>query len=145
MARIVDSQYVEGAKVLLMDGGTIDLIRGSPLDGGTAIAVYTVVSKFQALLAKATTGGTRQHIVFVLIPEVPGLPGTWPGLAGIRSGIQEACAASQVPCHFLDLQPIFAGHMDYYLSTDRVNVSAAGAAVTGKKVWKLMQNNCIAQ
>jgi hypothetical protein len=140
------SQYTrapQGFKVLLMDGGGLDLQRGTQTDAGTNSAIDTVNSKFQELLGKAAVGGV-QHIVFFLIPEVPGVPGIGPALTVLRPLLQQSCAASQVPCHFLDLQPLFAGRMSSLLS-DLANPNADGAAIVGQAIWKLMEDDCIAQ
>lgn len=134
----------QGFKVLLMDGGCVDLQHGTQLDGGTDIAVETVSGKFQELLVRAAAVGSMQHIVFVLIPEAPGVPGIGPGLTALRPLLQQSCATSQVPCHFIDLQPLFAGRMSSLLS-DLVNPNADGARVIGQAIWKVMQDNCIAQ
>jgi hypothetical protein len=47
-----------------------------------------------------------------------------------------------VPCHFLDLQPRWAGHPEY---SDGIQASSAGASVIADSIWSIMQDECIAQ
>ena len=47
-----------------------------------------------------------------------------------------------MPCHFLDLQPLWAGHPEYSSS---IQSSEAGAKVIANAIWVIMQQNCIAQ
>jgi hypothetical protein len=50
-----------------------------------------------------------------------------------------------VPCHFLDLEPLWTNHPEYTDSTNNIQASEAGAIVIADQIWKLMQDNCIAQ
>ena len=123
-------------KVLLMDGGGFDLILGN----GSAATVTSAVSTFEQLLATITSDGTVAQIVYFLVPELPSTP----GVAALRPGMEQACARSAVPCHFLDLQPLWMGHPEYTASNG-VLASDAGAMVIGDAIWAIMQQNCIAQ
>jgi hypothetical protein len=141
IARIVNQYNTQesGAtkvKVLLMDGGGIDTIQG----GGSQASVTSVVNTFQQHLAKVASDGTVQHIVYFLYPELP----TIAGVAAMRPGVQQACAASTVPCHFVDLQPLWVGHPEY-TGGDNIHPSAAGGNVIAEAIWAIMQQNCIAQ
>jgi hypothetical protein len=123
-------------KVILMEGGGWDLIAAN----GSDAAVTSVVSTFTQFLSKVASDGTVQHIIYFLYPELP----TTPNVAGLRPGVQTACAQSKVPCHFLDLQPLWAGRPDY-TANNGVQASEAGGQVIAEQIWKLMQDNCIAQ
>jgi hypothetical protein len=123
-------------KILIMNGGGWDLIAAN----GSAASVSSVGQTFKQHLAKVATDGTVQHVIYYLYPEVP----TTPGVAALRPVMQQACAQSTVPCHFLDLQPLWAGHPEY-TATDGVQASEAGATVIGDAIWAIMQQNCIAQ
>ena len=85
-------------KVVIMDGGTWDTIQGG--------AANDVATTFTAFLAKVAADGTVQHIVYFLPPEIPSIP----GVAALRPLLMQACAASTVPCHFLDLQTLWSVH-----------------------------------
>jgi hypothetical protein len=123
-------------KVLIMNGGTWDTIVANGSDASVATAVTGVTQ----LLAKVASDGTVEHVVYFLQPELPSIP----GVAAVRPGMQQACAESTVPCHFLDLQPLWAGHPEY-TAADGIQASEAGATVIANSIWSIMQQNCIAQ
>lgn len=123
-------------KVIIMEGGGWDLIAAN----GSAAAVTSVVSTFTQFLSKVASDGTVQHIIYFLYPELP----TTPNVAGLRPGVQSACAQSRAPCHFLDLQPFWVGHPEY-TAGNGFQASEAGGQVIAEQIWKIMQDNCIAQ
>lgn len=127
-------------KVLLMDGGTWDAIAAQMSNGSVDAAIDTSVSTFQGFLAKVASDGTVEHIVYFLVPELPSIP----GVATLRPRLQQACAASAVPCHFIDLQPLWLGHPEY-TAPDGIQSSQAGAVVIANSIWATMQDHCIAQ
>jgi len=127
-------------KVLLMDGGTWDPIAAQARGDPIAPAIDQCISTFQDFLAETASDGTVGHIVYFLVPELP----TVPGVATMRPRLQQACADSAVPCHFLDLQPLWQGHPEY-TAPDGIQASEAGARVIADSIWSIMQNNCIAQ
>jgi hypothetical protein len=126
-------------KVLLMDGGTWDTIMADPAIGLDA-TVRGVVAEFQEFLAKVASDGTVEHIVYFLMPELPRIP----GVRELRPGLQDACENSTVPCYFLDLQPLWEGHPEY-TDVSEIQSSEAGAIVIADEIWRIMQQNCIAQ
>jgi len=123
-------------RVLLMDGGGINTIQG----GGSEASVDNVVNTFTEHLDQVAADGTVEQIVYFLYPELP----TIAGVAAMRPGMQAACAASEVPCHFLDLQPLWEGNPQY-TGGDQIHPSQAGGAVIAEAIWAIMQENCIAQ
>lgn len=127
-------------KVVLMDGGTWDPIAAQAKGEPIAPAIDGSIATFQDLLAEIASDGTVQHIVYFLVPELA----TVPGVATMRPRLQQACAASAVPCHFLDLQPLWLGHPEY-TATNGIQSSEAGARVIADSIWAIMQDNCIAQ
>jgi hypothetical protein len=141
MAMIADQYNTREAgatkvKVLIMDGGGWDTI----LAGGSDASVASAGEAFRQHLAKVASDGTVKHIIYFLYPELV----TIPGVAALRPVMQQACTASTVPCHFLDLQPLWVGHPEY---TDGTNIQAseAGSQVIAREIWAIMQLNCIAQ
>jgi hypothetical protein len=123
-------------KVLLMDGGTFDTIMA----GGSAASVTAVASEFEQFLTKVASDGTVEHVVYFLMPELPMIS----GVAELRPLLRAACSASTVPCHFLDLQPFWEGNPGY-TDGSGFQASVAGATVIADEIWKIMQQNCIAQ
>jgi hypothetical protein len=125
-------------KVIIMDGGTWDTIVAN----GSDASVNSVVTTFGQFLSEVAGDGTVQHIIYFLPPELAGIP----GVAPLRPLLQQACGASTVPCHFIDLQQqIWTAHPEYtdpnlvFLPTDEGSKAVADA------IWAVMQLNCIAQ
>ncbi|HYP75691.1 MAG TPA: SGNH/GDSL hydrolase family protein [Polyangiaceae bacterium] len=129
-------------KVILMDGGTWDPIAAQMPNSTVSLsaAIANSVATFQRFLAKVASDGTVEHIVYFLVPELAPIP----GVATMRPQLQEACAASTVPCHFIDLQPYWQGHPEF-TAADGIQSSAAGGKVIAELIWGVMQVNCIAQ
>lgn len=141
MAMIADQYNTQEAgktkvKVLIMDGGGWDTI----LSVGSDASVAHAVDAFQQHLAKVASDGTVAQIIYFLYPELT----TIAGVAALRPGMQQACTESTVPCHFLDLQPLWAGHPEYTASNG-IQASDSGATVIGDAIWDIMQRNCIEQ
>ncbi|MEI9937884.1 MAG: SGNH/GDSL hydrolase family protein [Pseudomonadota bacterium] len=129
-------------KVLLMDGGTWDPIAAQMLGGSSAVAaaIDNSISAFEQFLTTVANDGTVEHVVYFLVPELA----TVPGVATMRPRLQQVCANSSVPCHFIDLQPYWADHPEY-TAADGIQSSEAGAVVIADLIWGSMQENCIAQ
>jgi len=128
-------------KVLLMDGGTWETIQASASGGSVSAAVSSAASAFSDLLAQVASDGTVQDVIYFLTPELPGIP----GVAMLRPLLQQACAASTVRCHFLDLQPIWANHPEYTAPGAIPVPTDAGGIAIADAIWSLMQQRCIAQ
>ncbi|HYQ43787.1 MAG TPA: hypothetical protein VER11_17525, partial [Polyangiaceae bacterium] len=126
-------------KVLLMDGGTWDPIAAQLMDPSLVpAAIDKSIATFRTFLAKVASDGTVEHVVYFLVPELS----TIPGVATMRPQLQQACAESIVPCHFIDLQPYWSKD---YTAADGIQPSDAGGVVIADLVWAQMQEHCIAQ
>jgi hypothetical protein len=123
-------------KVLIMDGGTWDTLVAK----GDLATVTRVGTAFQQFLSKVATDGTVQHIIYYLMPELPSIP----GVSALRPLLQDACMLSAVPCHFIDLQPIWQTHPEY-TDTSGIQASKEGGTAIAKAIWQAMQQHCIAQ
>jgi hypothetical protein len=142
MADIADQYTAREAgatkvKVLIFDGGTWDTIVAN----GSDASVSSVAATFTQLLAQVARDATVEHIIYFLEPELPGIP----GVAALRPLLKQACAQSQVPCHFLDLQPVWAGHPEYTAAGSIPYPTDAGAGAIADAIWSVMQQGCIAQ
>jgi hypothetical protein len=125
------------AKVLIMDGGTLDTI----MDNSSA-TVTKVEQTFTQLLAMIAADGTVTDIIYYLMPDIP----TIMGVPALRMVLEPDCAASTVRCHFLDLTDLWSGHSDYTNTVGGVSFpSEAGATVIANQIWAIMQASCIAQ
>ena len=74
-------------KVVIMDGGTWDTIVAN----GSDASVNSVVNTFGQFLTQVASDGTVEHIIYFLLPELPGIP----GVAALRPLLQQACAAER--------------------------------------------------
>jgi hypothetical protein len=139
MADIVaqyEAQQASGqpVKVLLMNGGTWDTIAAQ----GDDASVASVMATFEQFLSKVASDGSVEHIVYFLQPELP----TIPGVAKLRPLLRDACEGSAVPCHFLDLDPIWQPE---YTGAGAIQASEAGGMAIAEAIWDIMQEHCIAQ
>ena len=125
-------------KVVIMDGGTWDTLVAN----GSDASVSSVVATFEQFLAQVAADGTVGHIVYFLTPDMPGIP----GVAALRPLLQADCAGSAVPCHFIDLTPIWSGHPEYTANDTGVPIPTdAGGIAIADAIWAVMQQSCIAQ
>jgi hypothetical protein len=127
-------------KVVLMDGGTWDTIVANMTGASIPAAAMAAATAFEQFLTQVASDGTVEHIVYFLTPELPGIA----GVSLVRPLMQQACAGSSVDCHFLDLQPLWAGHPEYTAPGDTFASDAGGIAL-GDAIWAIMQEQCIAQ
>jgi hypothetical protein len=123
-------------KILVMDGGGIDLFTTA---AGNQSAVTPIVQQFKDFLQKLKTDGYVQHIIYSLYPVIPSTPNL---NVNMKPGYSEACAASEVDCHLVDLEPLFKGQ---HFGGDQTHADNAGGIIIGDAWWKAMQVNCIAQ
>jgi hypothetical protein len=123
-------------KVLIFDGGTWDTL----VSGGSAASVDSVVNTFRQHLDKIASDGTVTDIVYILPPELPGIP----GVAALRGPLRQICAQSAVPCRFVDAQQLWASHPEY-TAPGGTFANEAGATALAGEIWAVMQQYCIAQ
>jgi hypothetical protein len=123
-------------KVVIMNGGTWDTI----IDNGSDASVAGVIDTFEQFLAGVASDGTVEHIVYFLQPELPAIP----RVASLRPELRSLCGSSTVPCYFIDLQALWAGHPEY-TAPDGIQASDAGARTIADAIWEVMVENCIAQ
>jgi hypothetical protein len=62
----------------------------------------------------------------------------------LRPLIQDVCASSVLPCHWVDLRPTFTGHYGEYIQFDGMYPTSAGSQAAAA-VWAIMQRDCVAQ
>ena len=122
-------------KVLIMNGGGVDIVLDSSETSITA-AVATATD----LYAQIAMDGTVQQIIFFYYANIPAYVEP---LNIQRPLMQAVCQASSVPCHFLDLRPVFDGN-DFF-GPDNVHPNSAGGEAIADAIWNIMKENCIAQ
>jgi len=146
---VIADQYTSGAseaavKVVVMNGGGADALIGSCDNANASCAVLAAAAQAaQALFAKMATDNV-EHVVYAFYPD-PGDATVKAKLDALRPLIQSACEEAPLPCHWLDLRTVFAGHESEYLQADQLNPSDAGARACAAAIWATMQQYCIAQ
>ena len=131
-------------KVVIMDGIGNDMLRaGCATASDSCAAITNAVATTKALFAKMASDGTVQDVVWMWYPLVPNNANLNALEQFIEPKIQALCAASTVPCHWVPLAPVWAGHPEY--TSDGLHPTAAGAQATADAVWAKMQADCIAQ
>jgi len=145
----IADQYSSGVsesavKVVVMDGGGADALLGSC---ATADASCPVVAAAAAaardLLSKMATDKV-QHVVYAFYPD-PIDTNVRATINALRPLVQTACESAALPCHWLDLRPVFAGHYADYVQADGLNPTAAGSRASAEAIWAVMQQYCVAQ
>ncbi|HKO53120.1 MAG TPA: hypothetical protein VJV79_35665 [Polyangiaceae bacterium] len=145
----IADQYTSGVseaevKVVIMDGGGADALLGSCDSANASCAVVTAAAAAaQALFAKMATDNV-EHVVYAFYPD-PGDANIRTRIDALRPLIQSACQNAPLPCHWLDLRTVFAGHYAEYIQADQLNPTDSGARATAEAIWATMQQNCIAQ
>jgi hypothetical protein len=145
----IAEQYTSGVseaevKVVIMNGGGADVLLGSCDGANSSCAVITAAAAAaQALFARMASDGV-QHVVYAFYPD-PGDPNVKAKVDALRPLIQSACENAPLPCHWLDLRSLFAGHYAEFIQPDQLNPTDAGARATAQGIWALMQQYCIAQ
>lgn len=131
-------------KVVITNGGGADVLLGTcdavgpecPLLANAAVA-------FADLLARLESDGVSE-VVYVSYPD-PQDAAVLERMNALRPLLQELCSGSALPCHFVDLRPVFEGKYTEYIQSDGLNPTAAGSEATASAIWDVMQQECIAQ
>jgi hypothetical protein len=131
-------------KVVIMNGGGADALLGScdTIDE-TCPLLSAAAAALDDLLATAAADGVT-GVVFAGYPD-PGPEGVRAKMDVLRPMLEASCAASPVPCHFLDLRDTFYGNYDQYVLADGMNPTELGSEATAGAIWESLQDNCLAQ
>jgi hypothetical protein len=139
--RAVDEAAVE---VVIMNGGGPDILVSSCTEPVTECpALVSAAAGAEQLLAQMATDGVSE-IVYVFYPD-PVDPAMKERMDALRVLIEPVCAASSVPCHFIDLRPTLSTAPAEYLSADGLIPTPTGSQASAGAIWETMQEECIAQ
>jgi len=145
----IEDQYSSGVaeaevKVVIMNGGGADALLGSCDTGNASCAVVTAAAAAaQALFAQMATDKV-EHVVYAFYPD-PGDANVKARIDALRPLLQSACENAPLPCHWLDLRIVFAGHYGEYIQRDQLNPTDSGARASAEALWATMQQYCVAQ
>jgi hypothetical protein len=139
-----DANSEAPAKVVVLNGGGADVLLGScDTVGPDCPLISDAVAAFGALLSQIGDDGVTD-VVYVSYPD-PQQPPVSERMDALRPLIFELCIASELPCHYVDLLPVFEGKYAEYIMNDGLNPTAAGSEAAAVAIWQLMEENCIAQ
>ncbi len=145
----IENQYAtargEGAmRFIVMDGGETDVLNVPCGSAPTATcpAVTAAVAGFEALLTRAAADGVEQVVYFFYADPV-GNADVKAGLDVLRPQVENACGRAPLPCHFIDLRPVFTAHPEY-AAADGLVFSASGAVAAAAAVFDVLGRRCIA-
>jgi hypothetical protein len=143
----IEEQYVTASAespvgAVIMNGGGADVLIGScdeltpdcPLLADAADAA-------QALLSRMAADGV-DHVVYAFYPD-PVEAELRGEIDALRPLIAAVCEASAVPCHWVDLRPVFEGKYDSYVEADGINPTVEGAQAAALAIWETMEQACI--
>jgi hypothetical protein len=149
-APYIADEYTNGRaegtiKVVVMTGGGADVLLGTCDTPPTADCpvLANAAAAVQQLLAQMAQDGVQQ-VVYFFYPD-PVDAALQAKLDVLRPLLQGECDSSPVPCHWLDLRPVFAGHTSEFVLPGGINPTDAGSAATAAAIWTTMQENCVAQ
>ncbi len=147
----IQNQYAasvaEGpARVVILNGGATDMLQDT-CPSGPALdcpAVQAAALGAERLLARMADDGV-QHVVYFFYADATANDALRAGIDVLRPLVENACGRSPVPCHWLDLRPVFAGHYaEYVTGVDGIVFSDAGARAAAEAIWSLVEERCIA-
>lgn len=138
----IPNQYQNGVnqgpvKVVLMDGGGNDCLQANNPSGALSAA--------EGLFQNMQANGTEQ-VVYFFYPDPIG--GQFSSLKScldtLRPQMKALCDGLTTPkCYWLDLREVWDGHPEY--TNDGIHPTSAGDQATGKAIWDVMVENCVAQ
>jgi lysophospholipase L1-like esterase len=145
-------QYTNGqkqapAKVVIMDGGGNDMLNNTCSDPPTSSCqgIQNAVKAVQDLFTQMGTDGV-ESVVYFFYPENQTNATQRAKIDVLRSLLQDVCYSSVSPkCYGVDLRPVFEGHFSEYVLSDGIHPTAAGSQASSDAIWKVMQDNCVAQ
>jgi hypothetical protein len=116
--------------------------------------VATAFTAADKLLQKAADAGIRDTLYFYY-PHIPGggLGGAHPNaildysLPKAKAFCDDAVnkTKGKLRCHFLDLGPVFDGHITDWFADDGIHENSKGSAQMAKVINQMMKDECIAQ
>jgi hypothetical protein len=145
----IEEQYAAASAesavgVVIMNGGGADVLLGSCPEVTPDCPLLTdAAAAASALFSRMADEGV-EHVIFAAYPD-PLDAAVREEMDALRPLLESACAASPVPCHWVDLRPSFAGNYAAYVEADGLNPTPDGARATAGAIWSTMRQQCIAQ
>jgi hypothetical protein len=131
-------------RVAVMNGGETDMLQGSCGEApqSDCTAIQNAVAGLDALLARMAADGVAEVVYFFYADPV-NRPMVKAGLDALRPLARAACEGAPLPCHFIDLRPVFENRYAEYVSSDGLVFSDAGARASAETVWQTLESECV--
>jgi len=145
----IEDQYTAAsaerpAKIVIMTGGGADVLLGScDVIAPDCPLLVDATNAASALFERMASDGV-EHVLYAFYPD-PTDAALREKVATLRPLLQSACAASPLPCHWVDLRPAFAGNEADYLDSEGTTPTTEGAQASANAIWSAMREQCIAQ
>jgi len=144
----IENQYISARasripRAIVLDGGATDVLSGqcASNQSPSCPAIQAAVRGAEQLLGEFAADGV-ENVVYFFYADPIGNPDLKASLDVLRPLIENVCGKSQLPCHFLDLRPLFNGHADY-VGADGIVFNDAGAQVAASAVFALLRERCV--
>jgi hypothetical protein len=144
----IAAQYTRGVEegevrvVIMVGGGPDVLLSVCPAPVEACPALIAAADAAQALLDQMAADGVAD-VVYAFYPD-PVDPAMLERMDALRDLIEPICAASAVPCHWVDLRTSLTGGAEH-LSPDGLIPTDAGSQVSASAIWGTMRQECVAQ
>ena len=141
-AQYADAMAAGPARLVVMNGGATDMLQLScPVPvAADCPAVQAALDGATALFSRMADDGV-ERIAYLFYPDPRDNADFKSGLDALRPLLEGACAASPVPCLWIDLRATFAGSADYY-GADGIVFSQTGACAAADTLWTALDERC---
>jgi hypothetical protein len=144
----IPTQYAEAqaeapVDVVIMNGGGTDALIAACAVPAECPALIDAAGAAETLLEQMATDGVS-HVVYAFYPD-PTDTALRAKVDVLRTLVEPLCAASPVPCHWVDLRVTIADRAQQYLTPDGLAPTAAGSEAVAAAIWAVMRRECIAQ
>lgn len=131
-------------RVVLMTGGGADVLIGACEVISEECALLTAAAtEARALFQRMADDGVEQ-VIYAFYPD-PSDPELRAEISALRPLLENACDESPLPCAWVDLRRVYAGHEETYLNVEGTVPTAEGARANAADLWSVMSAGCIAQ
>jgi hypothetical protein len=141
----IEEQYAAAkldgpVELVVMNGGGADALAALCDDATACPLLPAAADALRELFGVMSADGVRA-VVYAFYPD-PADSVVRARIDVLRTLIEAECAASPVPCHWIDLRETFAGKYEEFV-LDGLNPTVAGARATAESIWGVMRS-CVA-
>jgi len=130
-------------RVVVLNGGETDVLN-VPCGAKPAPdcpAIVAAAAGAERLFSRMADDGV-EHVVYFYYADPVGNADVKAGLDVLRPFVENACGRAALPCHFIDLRPVFAGHPEF-AAADGLVFADGGASAAASAVLDVMLERCV--